>query len=62
MVKLRCSETNIYIDIHKQGNWIPAYKELRITLPNNETRQLVINGNVFTKGELFSLNNIPKES
>lgn len=61
MVKLRCSETNIYIDIHKQGNWIPAYKELRITLPDNETRQLVINGNVFTKGELFSLNN-PKES
>ncbi len=62
VVKLHCTNTNIYIDIHKQGNWIPSYKELKITLPNNEKRQLIINGNVFIEGELVSLNDIPRES
>ncbi|WGE57393.1 glycoside hydrolase family 31 protein [Actinobacillus equuli] len=62
MVKLRCTDTNVYIDIHKQGNWIPSYKELKITLLNDEKRQLIVNGNVFIEGELFSLNDIPKES
>lgn len=57
-ITLRSTQDSVYMDIQKQGNWIPAYKAIKFTLPANETRKFVVNGKIFKCGDLFNLTDI----
>lgn len=57
-ITLRSTQETVYIDIHKQGYWKPAYRAIKLTLPANETRQLIVNGNEFKKGTELNLEEI----
>ncbi len=57
-ITLRSTQDSVYMDIQKQGNWIPAYKVIKFTLPANETRKFLVNGKVFKCGDLFNLTDI----
>ncbi len=62
VIKLNCTVNHITLDIHRRGEWQPAYEALKITLPRQEGRQLIVNGKMFTQGDSLPLNHIPKES
>lgn len=54
-ITLRSTQKAVYLDIQKQGHWKPAYQVIKLTLPTNETRQLIVNGTEFKKGTELSL-------
>lgn len=54
-ITLRSTQKAVYLDIQKQGHWKPAYQVIKLTLPTNETRQLIVNGTEFEKGTELSL-------
>ena len=54
-ITLRSTQEAVYLDIQKQGHWKPAYQVIKLTLPTNETRQLIVNGTEFKKGTELSL-------
>lgn len=54
-ITLRSSQDSVYMDIQKQGNWTPAYRAIKLTLPVNETRKFIVNGKEFNCGDLFHL-------
>lgn len=54
-ITLRSTQEAVYLDIQKQGHWKPAYQVIKLTLPMNETRQLIVNGTEFKKGTELSL-------
>lgn len=54
-ITLRSSQDSVYMDIQKQGNWMPAYRAIKLTLPANETRKFIVNGKEFKCGDLFHL-------
>lgn len=60
-IKLTCDSAVVELNIHKSGNWQPAYKHLLIRLPDHENRKLVINGKPASQGSLLSMNKIPNE-
>ncbi|MDD7568496.1 MAG: glycoside hydrolase family 31 protein [[Actinobacillus] rossii] len=57
-ITLRSSQDSVYMDIQKQGNWMPAYRAIKLTLPVNETRKFIVNGKEFNCGDLFHLTDI----
>ena len=57
-ITLRSTQKAVYLDIQKQGHWKPAYQVIKLTLPTNETRQLIVNGTEFKKGTELSLEEI----
>ncbi len=57
-ITLRSTQEAVYLDIQKQGHWKPAYQVIKLTLPTNETRQLIVNGTEFKKGTELSLEEI----
>ena len=57
-ITLRSTQDSVYMDIQKQGNWMPAYRAIKLTLPVNETRKFIVNGKEFNCGDLFHLTDI----
>ncbi|MGB0663853.1 MAG: TIM-barrel domain-containing protein [Pontibacterium sp.] len=45
----------IELSISKSGDWIPAYRAIKIMLPSGESRFLKVNGKVFNCGEAVEL-------
>lgn len=61
-LKLRCTQDSIELKMTQQGNWIPAYKAVKISLPNTEQRPLFINGKTANNGDVLQLSDIPTEA
>lgn len=61
-LKLRCTQDSIELKMTQQGNWIPAYKAVKISLPNTEQRPLCINGKTANNGDVLQLSDIPTEA
>ncbi|WP_040975971.1 glycoside hydrolase family 31 protein [Necropsobacter massiliensis] len=60
-IKLICDSDTITLNIYKSGNWLPAYKNIFIKLPDRENRKLVINGKIVSQGSPLNINKIPDE-
>ncbi len=42
--QMQCSADAVHVKLDAKGDYRPAWRELRVTLPAGETRRLVING------------------
>jgi alpha-glucosidase len=42
--EIRCGVEEIHVTFNRKGDYLPAWKQLKLTLPSGETRRLVVEG------------------
>lgn len=56
-ITLNCNEKTICLDIRCEGKFTPAYQSLRVNVPADETRILIVNGQEISHGSEWMLPN-----